>query len=236
MDGLSRVAGIGPTIQLGGETLTVRGRTLRDYAELEAEIIRLRGDPFDVIREYREELSQFGDELIEKLFNQIDMKWRIVRIEEIHEWLATFLGRVFSIWQATRHNGEKHTFDWTVKILSRSPAEWAQIERAVNQASGLDEIAALDWINRTIDTKDERETEWRILFKNLAKEPYHMHPQQVLDLTMDQLLTLSSEDDELRSSPVFHRDIEQEHYVADRKTKISKAAKNLMEGKHWHAE
>lgn len=235
MDGLSRVAGVGPTVQLDGETLTVRGRTLRHYAELEAEIIRLRGDPFDIIRNLREELFRFDDELVEKLFNQIDMKWRIVRIEEIHEWLSTLRGRFFSIWQAIRHNGAKHTFDWTAETLSHSPAEWAQVERAVNQASGLDEVAALDWINRTVD-KNEMENEWRILFKKLAKKPYYMHPQQVLDLTMDQLVTLSSEDDEIRLNPQGFTDRKMKWYVANRKEKISQAAKNLMKGKPWYAE
>ena len=242
MDGLSRVAGIGPTVRLGGETLTVRGRTLRHYAELEAEILRLRGDPFEMIRGNRGAFSRFGKmestphkkELLEELFNQIDMKWRIARIEEIHKWLTTLRGRIFADWQATRHNGEKHTFDWTAKELFRSPAEWEQVEKAVNQASGLDELAALDWINRTTEKKDERDSEWMLLFKNLAKEPYNMHPQQVLDLTLNQIWMLTSEDDEILANPIFHRD-EQIQYFAQRKEKIAQAAKNLMEGKHWHA-
>ncbi len=236
MDGLSRVAGVGPTVWFGGETLTVQGRTLRHYAELEAEIIRLRGDPFDIIRKWRKELSRFGNELIEKLFNQIDVKWRIVRIEEIHEWSATLCGRVFSIWQATRHNGEKHTFDWTAETLSRSSIEWAQIERAVNQASGLDELGSLDWINKEAEENDGMECEWLLLFKNLAKEPYNIPPQQVLDLTMNQIWMLTHSEDEIRANPIFHRTAEQDHYFATRRNKISQAAKNLMEGKRWNVE
>lgn len=236
MDGLSRVAGIGPTVRLGGETFTVRGRTLRHYAELEAEIIRLRGDPFELIRSNRDMLSRFGDELIEKLFNQIDVKWRIVRIEEIHEWLTTLHGRIFSIWQATRHNGEKHTFDWTAETLFHSPAEWARIERAVNQASSLDELAKLDWISKVSEKDDGRENEWMLLFKNLAKEPYNIHPQQVLDLTMNQLWGLTHDDNEIRSNPIFHGENERVHHFDERKKTISQAAKNLMQGKHWHAE
>lgn len=236
MDGLSRVAGIGPTIRLGGETLTVHGRTLRHYAELEAEIIRLRGDPFDLIRKRRKELSRLGDELVEKLFNQIDVKWRIVRIEEIHEWLSSLSGRVFSIWQAIRHNGEKHTLDWTTETLSRSSVKWAQMEKAVNQASGLDELGTLGWLNKTTDTDDGREIEWMLLFKRLAKEPYNIHPQQVLDLTMNQIWMLTHSDDEIRSNPIFHRDSERNHYFVARRNKISSAARNLMKGNHWHAE
>ena len=236
MDGLSRVAGIGPTIRLGGETLTVRGRTLRHYAELEAEIIRLRGDPFDLIRENRKELSRFGDELIEKLFNQIDMKWRIVKIEEIHEWLTTLQGRIFSVWQATRHNGEKHTLDWTKEELFRSPVKWTQIESAVNQASGLDEMAALDWINRTVSKPNEMETEWMLWFKRLAKEPFNIPPQQILELTMNQLWILLSEDGEIRANPTGFTDREMKRYIKNREEKILQAAKNLMEGQHWHAE
>ncbi len=236
MDGLSRVAGIGPTVWFGGKTLTVQGRTLRHYAELEAEIIRLRHDPFDIIRNHREELSRFGDELIEKLFNQIDVKWRIVRIEEIHKWLSTLHGRIFAIWQATRHNGEKHTFDWTAEALFHSSVEWARIERAVNQASCLDELGTLDWINKTVSNDDGKENEWMLLFKKMAKKPYNMHPQQVLDLTMNQIWMLTSEDDEIRANPVFHKDSQRVHHFADRRKKISQAAKNLMEGNYWHVE
>ena len=236
MDGLSRVAGVGPTVRVGGETLMVQGRTLRHYAELEAEIIRLRGDPFEMIRDNRKVFSRFGNELVEKLFNQFDMKWRIVKIEEIHEWLETLQGRVFSTWQAIRHNGEKYTFDWTAKGLFHSPAEWAQIEKAVNQASGLDEIARLDWINKADSNPDGKEIEWRLSFKRLAKEPYYIQPPQVLDLTLSEYLTLVSEDNELRVNPEGFTDPEMKWHVANREEKITQAAKNLMEGKQWNAE
>ena len=49
MDGSAVTAGVGGTIQINGKRYSIRARTVEFYALVEAEIVKLRGNPLDLI-------------------------------------------------------------------------------------------------------------------------------------------------------------------------------------------
>ena len=111
MDGISRAAGVGGSITLGGEELQVTGRVLRCYAEMEAEIVRLRKPtPLDMVRQAREDFA--GDpetfELFARIAIQEAKKWAVVTSSELQEWLSeTTTGFLFAVWLSVRDNDLK---------------------------------------------------------------------------------------------------------------------------------
>lgn len=160
MDGISRTVGVGPTIMLGGRSLTVSGRILRHYAEIEAEIIRQRGNPFDLIRQMSEAMPDRQDMallVVTRAFQEAK-SWRTVLIPEIGDWLnSTWGGRCFRTWLAVRDNDpDKLTLEEVTRLYSDeyqdivrtkgavAAEQWDQsIENAVDQASGDDELGNL---------------------------------------------------------------------------------------------
>lgn len=107
MDGVARAVGAGPTIKLGGETFTLNAKILRHYAEIEAEIIGSRVDPFDVIRQMGAACAGNPDlarEVVAQAFLEAK-NWRVVTIGEIYTWLDnTVKGRCFRVWCSIREN------------------------------------------------------------------------------------------------------------------------------------
>ena len=104
MSDISRVAGVGPTIKLGGLTLTANPKTMRHYGEISAEIIRRRGNPMDLIRQAREVLTpDIVQQFVEKAFEEA-IKWKTVTTLQLFEFLQTLDGMLFMLWLSVRDN------------------------------------------------------------------------------------------------------------------------------------
>lgn len=159
MDGISRTSGIGPTITLEGETYTVNARILRHYGEIEAEIIKRRGNPFDLIRQACDALSDHPEHVVafaNKTFDEVlKLRWGAVTLADIGEFLSTtWFGECFSLWLAIRENNpQKLTFKYVSDAFSdeyerritddgyESATEWKEsIYKAQQQATGTDEL------------------------------------------------------------------------------------------------
>lgn len=158
MDSIARTAGVGGIIQLGGRSLSVRGRVLRHMAEIEAEIIRRRGNPFDLVRQANEALRADQPELV-ALFTaqafQQSMKWRFVTLDDIDDFLgSTWGGRCMRLWLAVRDNDrDTLTLDRVTQMFAdefesiarskgkKAAYEWQErIDMAIDQADGSDEL------------------------------------------------------------------------------------------------
>ena len=156
MDGLSRALGTGPTITLCGQTFSVQGRLIRHYAEIEAQMIKERPDPFQLMREG---VSAFQDNpegmrfFVRECYD-IAKTWKSVAGHEIRDWLNTFKGNCFAVWLCIRHNNPEYlTLEKVTELMlddaekiarekgeAARAAKQAEIERAIDQASGTDTL------------------------------------------------------------------------------------------------
>lgn len=162
MDGLSRAAGVGPTITLSGHTLSVKGRILRHYGEIEAEIIKRRGNPLTWFRNAKTEIGNdpaMLRVLAETAFDK-GKDYAVVTRAEISRWLDTQSGACFQVWLAVRDNDREK---WTLEAVTRVycddledairkagdkpgagsaayEARKQEIDDAINQASGEDPL------------------------------------------------------------------------------------------------
>jgi len=155
MDGSSRAFGVGPTIQLRGKTYTVNGRIFRHYAEIEAEVIRLRGNPFEMIPQARDVLSGELATLsfvLREIFNEA-RRWRFLSHADFHEFLDSWRGEVMQLWMAIRHNDPELTLDAVMEMFGdevenitrtkgvKESLEWRdKVSEAIAQASGEDPL------------------------------------------------------------------------------------------------
>lgn len=119
MDGISRTAGVGPMVKIGGQHWTLTGRILRHYGEIEAEIIKHRGNPFELIRQAAE---AFGDrvDLLDEAFNRAFEQartWRNVGQVDFFDFLNTWRGTCMAVWLAMRHNKPGLTFDEVMGMI-----------------------------------------------------------------------------------------------------------------------
>lgn len=157
MDGISRTVGVGPTITLGGRQLVVCAKILRHYAQIEAQIIASRGNPFDLVRQLGEAMPDRLDlahAVVARAFVEAK-SWRQVSIDELFEWLdSTTAGRCYRTWLAVKDNdpatltleavSEMYLDEWE-RIAMRDGPEAAEawdtsIARGVNAAEGRDEL------------------------------------------------------------------------------------------------
>jgi len=157
LDGISRAAGVGPLITLCGEQYEVQGRILRHYATIEAEIIKRRGNPLQLVRECIEGLA--GAESVSEVFDNPEMLTRLVSVmfDEAKRWRhlnEEWHGTVVATWLAIRHNDPKRlTVDKVGEMVSddyedrmrkegMEAAEQliADIFAAIDQAGGEDEM------------------------------------------------------------------------------------------------
>lgn len=164
MEGISRAAGVGPTITLCENTFHVKGRILKRYAEIEAEIIKHRGSPFDHLKELKNIFADDKELLLEtaKMCFQIAKTWRFVTADELSEWLNnTISGRVFLIYLCVQHNDPTLTLEKVSELYfdelenagqrggqSARNEKIAEIERAINQASGDDQLGNLTGLGK----------------------------------------------------------------------------------------
>ena len=149
-DNLAQVAGMGPTIELGGHRLVVKGRIIRHYALMEAEILKKREpNPLQIIRDLKEDFVN-NPEMFERLARvaiQEAKDWAMVTNLELSRWMTTTMdGFMFTVWLAVRDNDPSEwTFervrDLTCDELEKDGDKWREtVDTAINQASGDGEL------------------------------------------------------------------------------------------------
>jgi len=253
MYGLARLRGIGGTVSLGDRRFTVRGRTLGDYAELEARMLELRGDPFHVLRWLCREASLYGvsAKLVERLRTNED-DWWSVTIADAMEWLSTLEGRVFGLWLAIRYSGV--SLEWVqecfVEESEKAEAEqsfgadlwWQPIQTALDLANGEDELSALE--NFGIEEEKSRKTghpNWRLSFRDLCvsnrdhAELIGLSPESFWNLTLRQYQILIRSREALAGKTFERESLMLAHNERQAK-ETEKAMENLKEGKRWNAQ
>ena len=157
MEGLARAAGVGSAITLGGRKLKVSARILRHYAEIEEEVRRLRGNPFNLIREAKEALRddpELMKQFVERAFDEA-RRAKIVTPNDVQEYLSdTWSGGCFALWLALRENDPQAvTLQWVSQNFcdefesrlkrdgQEAAAKWREeIDHAINSAGGEDEV------------------------------------------------------------------------------------------------
>lgn len=146
-DGISHIAGLGPLVTLGGRQWLVKGRQLRYYAMMEAEIIKMRGNPFEMVvlaaANHRQDpgvVNAVAAAVAEHFRN-----WRFANYKDYGNFNETPYGEAFQVWCAIRHQDEKLTVDqvqfWLMEeIVQRGPERRTEILAAIEQASSEDQL------------------------------------------------------------------------------------------------
>lgn len=163
MDGLSRVLGEGPQLNVCGKDWSVKS-VLRHYAAIEAEILRLRGNPFDAIpqavasfaTQQADGLSKEQAELVSgrcqamlsvtmrQIVNEL-RTWKHVSNTDYVDFVSTPRGRAFLVSKSIEHNpGAPSPEDVLAFVVQRffcKDVAWIEeSERVVAQAAGMDTL------------------------------------------------------------------------------------------------
>lgn len=154
---LANAVGAGATIELGGETLKITPRLVRYFGEMENEIRKDRGNPFDLIRQAAEALKDSDPEILERIIGESFMaakRWKDVSMGEIWEWMVnSWKGRRYAIWLTIRDNDPKWTFEHFTQVFcdefedryrtegAKAAQDWMSgIESTIEQIGGEDEV------------------------------------------------------------------------------------------------
>lgn len=152
MHGLSHVVGIGPRVTINGKSYQVRGKTNRFYAEVGAEILKLRGNPFDMIVDAGIKGRISGDpDVVSQVANVVATQfrnWKSVTYSDYLEFINTPAGNALLVYHCLRTDAPELTYDdvlhtWTELRFSADPeAEKtiADVVKAIAQASGEDQL------------------------------------------------------------------------------------------------
>ena len=157
MDGLSKNAGVGPVIELGGEKYPVQPKILRHRGLIEAQIIKRRGNPFELLRSAAQAFSGDVATLAALMPDVIkgSKDWGTVTINEFAEFIeTTWEGRVLTVWMAIKHNNperltvshvEELFLDEYERLIRKEGHQageswWNEITTAIDQAGGEDEV------------------------------------------------------------------------------------------------
>ncbi len=237
MDGLTWITGCGPTITLEGQTLIARGRSLRDYGIIEAEIICRRGNPFDrmrfVARMVKEDSSAERDGLA-RLFNDISARWCRVNRAEVFAWLDTWPGRLFALWLAVRKNYPgRCSLEFLVE--QADTIDWPRALEAMAIANGEDERGTIDLLAAT-DARHDAPIPWGAIYRRLAEHPFHMSAEEIGHLTLRQLLVLLVGTDELAERIDFPSAADMQSWRLRREAMVSTAIDNLRRGLRWDSQ
>ncbi len=150
-DGLSRVAGVGPGVTLGGKTWQIRGKTAEYYAAMEAEVIKTRGsNPFEMLVESSVALKS-DPELLRQVVRELADKcksWRFVDDLDMWDFLRTARGRSLHLWMCIKHNTGAPDRDEThvqymreLAVKGKDAQAWQdEVDNSIRQASGEDQL------------------------------------------------------------------------------------------------
>lgn len=148
MHGLSHVVGIGPRVTINGKSYQVRGKTNRFYAEVGAEILKLRGNPFDMIVDAGIRGKVQGDAgLVGQVANVVATQfrnWKTVTYLDYLEFISTPAGSALLVYHCLKTDAPELTYDdvlhtWTELRFSDTPESVKEVEevvKAIAQASG----------------------------------------------------------------------------------------------------
>lgn len=149
MDGASQTAGVA-TVVLGGRTLFVKSRDIEFYGLLEAEILRLRGDPLSMVVEAAKNLADHPQAafLVDQVANTVANRfrnWRLATYTDYSEFFNTPHGDAFQLWLCVRHNdpspSQKQVEKWLWDEINRGGIKRRdEIMNTIEIASGEDPL------------------------------------------------------------------------------------------------
>jgi hypothetical protein len=231
MDGLYLYTGCSPTIRLAGETLPVRQLRLRDYGQIEAEILQQRGNPFELLRSIACSIGIHAgaNELLRALLEFVEQRYCRASFSDVCAWMETWPGRLCSLWLAVRHtNPAKQTLEYLTRNLFAADAR--SVVAAVDFASARDERSA--WRQR-FDVSDRNPSAepiaWPAVYRRLAAVPYGMSVDAISSLTLPQLQMLLSGTDVTASRVEFDSAAEFESWREARNHGLEQAVCNLID-------
>lgn len=102
MDGLRRLAGIVPSIELNGKSYRVRPHTLGHRAEIEGYIVGQRGNIMEEIALRLDSIPvKHHDKILDAVMRRVEQKC-IASQQEVIDFLSTFEGGAYLFWLAVR--------------------------------------------------------------------------------------------------------------------------------------
>jgi hypothetical protein len=224
-------------VQLGQNRVVVRGRTVADYALMEAQILNERGNVFDCVRRTARQLSDSADAqrgTIQYLIEKIGRRWCATNLMDVFEWINTWRGRVFSLWLAVRDNNRAfYTYERIVRCAGQ--ADWSRIASAMDQASANDERCAAHWFGLGGEW-DASMPFWPMVFRRLAEAPFHMHPETVGRLTLQQLRFYLGDSASLKEHFEFATAGALNAWRSRRRAVMDRSIDNVLCGRRWNAE
>lgn len=233
MYGLSRYAGIGPSVTLDNSTFTLHAWTLRDWGAAEAEVLHLRGSACSWLRTL--ESSEWA---IARIFERLqdDGIWATWR--EIMDWRDTPSGRVFTLSRSLKIELEEARRLLGVEYKRHGILTdfwwWTEIQPSLSQANCEDELSDLFAEDlpheKSTDAVEDESLQWLRMFSGLSRKPYSMSPEDVLDLTFWQARALMFREED---SGGFNSPAEMQAHFRGRKKRAERAAHNLKSGRRY---
>jgi hypothetical protein len=232
VNGVCWACGLGPTVRLGNRTLIVRGRTIADYAVVEAEILKERSNVYDLIRRTAGAFSDSPErqrDVCRFLVESAGRRWSRTTMSDVVDWINTWRGRVFLLWLAVRENDPAACpLERVAREAQR--ADWSEIAAAMEQASGADERCH-DACSPFFDDKQERPISWPPLFRRLAASPFHLGPAEVGRLTMQQVRYYLSDERLLGDDLQFDSFAQLARWRRDLASSAERVVDNLVNGR-----
>lgn len=234
MDGLCWITGCA-TIRLGGETVVLHALRLYDFALIESEILRRRGNPFDLLRRIAERFpvpDDPHDDVLPALFQEVERRWCRVSYREMRAWLDTWSGRLFALWLAIRNaNPGRYTLEFVQRQALQ--ANWREIERAQQLVAAEEERALLNTLPDA--SGNDGPVPWSSIFCRLTSPPFSMTTSEAGQLTLQQLTLLLSDDDPSATRLQFDSAADFEAWRIGRARRVRIAVNNLRNGLRWDA-
>jgi hypothetical protein len=147
MDNQLRAAGTGGSITLAGRTFIVKGRTVGYQAAMEAEIIRVRGNPMDMfveaaknLRDDRQLLDTVALAIAERFRN-----WRMATHGDYAEFMGTPRGQAFNVWYAIKHNEKPPTIQQVEFWLGELSSEFETQDVVDEKGEHSEKMVHVGW-------------------------------------------------------------------------------------------
>jgi len=206
MSGLSTLCGVGPLIVVQGKPVQLRGRTLKHLAEVEMQIMYLRGDPLFHARCFAMRIPEYDArvEFLEGILPAIRHKWIGCKGSDINRYYRSPEGRVMSYWQSTRESSGRSFLeaeeDYCQEVEDQGDDWCRKIEWSIDVATGDADVCYIYEIlnlSETGCTGDEGFMRERSsLFGALIKEPFNISPEDVANMTLGQISLMLRKSDE----------------------------------------
>lgn len=155
MNGLSIVAGVGPRVTFAGRAFQIRGKTNAYYADVEAAIKKLRGNPLDLVVEAGKRASlEKNPDVLDSVAKAVADKfrnWNTTTYVDYIEFMGTPEGDALTIYHAIKDDAPDVTFEqvkfWMVQTRfyggESGRAKLDEIFKAIATASGEDQLGNL---------------------------------------------------------------------------------------------